>query len=169
MTYRYRCEIRTMDYWLLSMYHTYHSMIGMCNLVLLGASVALTVRFWNEVNVNVQVFLVLFCLLIPVFHPAGVWMKARSRAKMTPQNTEMAFSDQGIYVTLDGKHEMISWNKVKGAKKEGNMVILFTGGGHGYMLTDHVLGEEKEEFYNYVKARVYTGDGNHSDKRRKSK
>ncbi|MCD8013012.1 MAG: YcxB family protein [Lachnospiraceae bacterium] len=167
MTYRYRSEIRPLDYWILSMYHTYHSMVGMCNLVLLAASIALAVRFWGEVNVNVRVFLFLFCLLIPVFHPAGVWMRARSQAKGAPQGTELAFGEPGIYVTLDGKHDLIPWSRVKGAKKEANMIIIFIGGGQGYMLTDHVLGEEKDEFYSYVKAHVYADERQDSGKRRR--
>ncbi|MCD8395985.1 MAG: YcxB family protein [Lachnospiraceae bacterium] len=167
MTYRYKCEVRALDYWLLSMYHTYHSMIGVCNLVLFGAAVALLVRFWGEVNVNVRVFLVAFVLLIPVFHPLAVWIQARSQAKATPQNTELAFGEPGVYVTLEGKHELIPWNKVKGAKREGNMIILFTGGGHGYMLTDRVLGKEKEEFYDYVKSHVYASEGKNPQKKKR--
>ncbi len=73
---------------------------------------------------------------------------------MIPQGTELIFDKQGIHVTLDGAYELVGWNRVKGVKKEWNMIVIFTGGGRGYMLTDRVLGNEKEEFYNYMKAHV---------------
>lgn len=156
-----------MDLWLLSMYHTYHSLIGVCNVVFGVAMIAMSVRFWNEVNVNWQAALFFLCLIIPVFHPLGVWMKAKAQMRMIPQGTELRFAENGLEVTLGEKKEQIPWKKIKGAKREGNMIILFTGGGHGYMLTDRVLGDEKEEFYSYVKAHVYASENQTSGKRKR--
>ncbi len=48
MAYRYESKIRPLDFWLLSMYHTYHSMVGMCNIVFGVAMILLTYRFWAQ-------------------------------------------------------------------------------------------------------------------------
>ena len=59
MEYRYETKIRPVDFWKLSMYHTYHSLVGMCNLVFGAAMIGLTVRFWNEANDVIQALLFL--------------------------------------------------------------------------------------------------------------
>lgn len=154
MRYQYRSKIRPIDFWALSMRRTYRSLVGMCNIVFGVAMIVLTLRFWNQANDIVQTLLFLACLLIPVIQPLGVYLKAKVQVSVIPQGTELAFGENGIHVTLNGEQEFIAWNKVKGVRKEGRMVIVYTDANHGYMLTNRVLGSERDEFYQYVKAHI---------------
>lgn len=156
MCYQYQCKIRPVDFWKLSMRRTYRSMVGVCNIVFGVAMILLTIRFWNQANDIVQTLLFLACLLIPVIQPIGVYLKSKAQVAVIPQGTELSFGDDGIHVTLGSEREFIRWNKVKGVRKEGSMIIVYTDANHGYMLTKRVLGSEKDDFYRYVKAHIKT-------------
>ena len=158
MSYQYRCAIKPMDFWALSMRRTYSSLVGVCNIVFAVAMILLTVRFWNQSGDVVQALLFLACLIIPVIQPLCVYMKAKAQVSVIPQGTELAFGEDGIHVTLGSERQFIQWNKVKGARKEPGMVIVYTDASHGYMLTNRVMGNEKEDFYNYVKAHISTSE-----------
>ena len=73
MRYQYQSKVRAADFWALSMYRTYHSLVGVCNIVFGIAMILLTVRFWNQVGDVMQAVLFLACLLIPVIQPLGVY------------------------------------------------------------------------------------------------
>lgn len=139
------------------MYHTYHSPVGVCNLVFAVAMTVLTLRFWNQAGDVLQAVLLLLCLIIPVIQPVCVYLKAKAQAAVTPQGTRLRFTEEGVDVTLDDKRELIRWNRVRGVMKEPNMVIVLTGARSGYMLTNKVLGKDREMFYNDVKAHINAG------------
>lgn len=154
MSYQYQCKITPADFWKLSMRRTYRSMAGVCNIVFGAAMILLAIRFWDQANDIVQALLFLACLLIPVIQPLGVYLKAKAQVSMLPQGTELAFDEEGIHVALGGEREFIRWNKVRGVRKEGSMIIVYTDANHGYMLTKRVLGSDKDDFYRYVKAHL---------------
>ena len=154
MNYRYQCRIRAIDLWLLSMYHTYHSMVGVCNLVFGVSMIALTLRFWDQAGDVMQAALLLLCLVIPVLQPVCVYLAARARAAAAPQGADLTFMEDGIHVEFNGRRELIRWAQVRRATKAPNMVILLIGAGSGYMLTNRVLGKDKKRFYEDVRAHV---------------
>lgn len=156
MNYSYESNIRPIDFWKLSMYRTYHSLVGVCNLIFGAAMIGLTVRFWNTANDVVQAVLFLVCLLIPVIQPLGIYLKAKVQVSLTAQGAVLLFAEDGIHVSLNEKRELIRWHKVRQVVKQAGMVIVFTDRNHGYMLTNRVLGREKEEFYQFVKAHIST-------------
>ena len=86
-----------------------------------------------------------------MIQPTGVYLKAKVQVAVIPQGTELSFHEDGIHVTLGDEREFIRWNQVKGVRKEGSMIIVYTDANHGYMLTKRVLGKERNEFYQYVK------------------
>lgn len=150
MRYQYQSKVRAIDFWALSMYRTYHSLVGVCNIVFGIAMILLTVRFWNRVGDVMQAVLFLACLLIPVIQPLGVYLKAKAQVSVIAQGTELVFAKDGIHVTLGDQKEHIRWDKVCGIRKEAGMVIVYTDVNHGYMLTNSVLGKDKEAFYRDV-------------------
>lgn len=158
MSYQYRCTIKPMDFWVLSMRRTYSSLVGICNIIFAVAMILLTVRFWNQAGDLVQALLVLACLIIPVIQPLCVYMKAKIQTSLIPQGTELIFGEDGIHVTLGSEQQFIRWNKVKGVQMETGMVIVYTDARHGYMITNRVMGNEKEDFYNYVKSHISTSE-----------
>lgn len=154
MSYQYRCTIKPIDFWVLSMRRTYSSLVGVCNIVFAVAMILLAVQFWNQAGDVVQALLFLACLIIPVIQPMCVYIKAKAQVSVIPQGTELAFGEDGIHVTLGSEQQFIRWNKVTGVRREPGMVIVYSDASHGYILTNRVLGNEKEDFYNYVKAHI---------------
>lgn len=154
MRYQYKTDIRALDFWALSMYRMYHSIVGVCSIVFGAAMILLAVRFWHQAGDAVQALLFLLCLLVPVIQPLGVYLKAKAHVSLIAQGTELVFDEGGIHVAFDGKSEHIRWDKVKGIRKQAGIVIVYTDANHGYMLTSRVLGKEKEDFYRYAAAHV---------------
>lgn len=154
MSYQYQINIKPKDFWALSMRRTYHSLVGVCNIIFGIAMILLTLRFWQQANDVMQAVLLLACLLVPVIQPVVVYWRAKAQVAAMPQGTQLLFAENGIHVTLGDEKEFIPWNKVKGVKKDTGMVIVFTGAGHGYMLMNRVLGSKKDDFYQYVKSHI---------------
>lgn len=169
MRYQYESKVRPLDFWALSMFRTYHSLVGVCNIVFGIAMILLTLRFWNQASDAVQALLFLACLLIPVIQPLGVYLKAKAQVSLIPKGTMLVFSEDGIHVTLGQQQEHIRWDKVKGVRREANMVIVYTDVNHGYMLTNRVLGKEKDAFFRFVEEHTAanTGTSRASKKRKK--
>lgn len=168
MRYQYESKIRPLDFWALSMYRTYHSLVGVCNIVFGIAMILLTLRFWAQASDGVQALLFLACLLIPVIQPLGVYLKAKAQVSVIAQGTQLVFSEDGIHVTLGQQQEHIRWDKVKGVRREANMVIVYTDANHGYMLTNRVLGKEKDAFFQYVEEHLSVkGSASKKSKKRK--
>ena len=67
-----------------------------------------------------------------------------------PGRVELLFDDKGVHVSSDGKQEDIKWNKIVNAIKQSNMIIVMSDRNHGYMLTNRILGDEKDEFYDFL-------------------
>lgn len=156
MYYQYKCYIRAADLWRLSMYRTYHSPVGVCNIVFGVSVILLSYRFWDQAGDFVQALLFMACLIIPVIQPLGVYLKAKTQAAVSPQGTELTFQEDGIHVTLGTQYELVPWKRVRNIVREAGMFIVFTDANHGYMLTNRVLGSEKETFYQDVKAKIDT-------------
>lgn len=154
MRYKFRCDVTAADCWRLSMYRIYHSMVGVCSLVFAVSVIAMTARFWGESSVLLRILMVGACMLVPVVQPVGAYIRSARQTAHLPQNMELWFSDKGIYIQADGQTANISWDKIGQVAKEPNMVIIMTKDGRGYMLTDRVLGKEKEDFYRYLASRI---------------
>lgn len=154
MSYQFRTKVAPFDLWLLSMYRTYHSIVGVCNIVFGIAMILLTIRFWEQAGDVVQSLLFLACLLVPVIQPLGVYLKAKAQVAVTAQGVELSFAEDGIHVALGNDKEKIPWKKVRGIERQAGIIIVFTDAHHGYMFTRRVLGNERQAFYEYVRAHI---------------
>lgn len=154
MKYEFTSDVKTFDYWLLSMYNTYHSLVGVVNVVFFLSMIGLCFRFWNVVGDVSQTMLFVGLLLIPVIHPFGVYLKAKTQAMVSPKGTKLSFSEKGILVTLGDKRETIYWNKIVTAVKRCGMIIIYSDMKHGYILTGRVLKKERKEVFEYIKAHL---------------
>lgn len=80
MKYKYTYRNTAGELWQLSMYYTYGSMVGMCNLIFTAAVIALTINKWNTVSSVWRFLLLLACCLFTVIQPLVVWRKAEKQA-----------------------------------------------------------------------------------------
>ncbi len=143
------------DFWLLMLYNTYGSLIGMCNVMFTFAMVALTIRFWGTTADIVRTLLVLSCLFFPVVQPILLYSKAKKEAQEAPKISLLIHED-GIHVeTKDGKAEL-NWSQMECVRRRPKMLILFLTKTNAFILPDRVIGKEKRgkmEFYRFVSER----------------
>ena len=142
MEYQYKCRITAWDFFRLTMRQTYRSMAGMCNLVFTVAMILLTAKFWSQSGEVLQVLMLIGCLLFPVIQPAAV-----------PQDVRLTFDEKGLLVTTGGERQHLPWNRLRVTKQPG-MVLVLSGAGSGYMLTNRVLGADREAFWSFVQIKV---------------
>ena len=150
MEYRYISDVKPKDLWFISMLRTYRSFIGVINVVFTVAMIMLTFRFWPETNGFLRSLMLIGCLLFPVIQPLAIYGRSVKQLEDLPGRVELMFDDHGVHVDSEGKHEDITWNKITNAIKQTNMIIVMSDARHGYMLTNRILGDEKEEFYEFL-------------------
>lgn len=152
--FEFDLEVKTLDYWLLTIYNTYHSLVGVVNIVFFASMIGLCYRFFNQAGDLLQLFMFLGLILIPVIHPLGVLFKSRAQVMMSPKGTRLQFGEKGIRVTLENKSETIWYNKVIAVTERCGMVIIFSDRNHGYILTGRVLGKQKKELLEFLKEKT---------------
>lgn len=150
MKYKFSCDIRPKDLWYLYMYRMYTSVAGMITLIFGISMIVLTVTFWSRNGVLMRTGLVVLSLLVPVVQPLGVYLRSMKELEQLPKQMELWFSDKGIYIQVEEKSDHVSWNKVGRIMKEVNMVMIVLKDGRGYMISDRVLGKDKEDFCRYA-------------------
>ncbi len=156
MKYSFKNCVKPKDFWLLSMHHTYHSTVGVCNIVFTVAMFVLAYKFWGRTHDALEVLIFLGCILFPVLQPWFVYMRSKVQASMLPANMELEFGDKGLSVRVDEKAQFIPWEKIVGATKAYNMIIVRSDAKHGYIISNKMLGKEKEEFWSFVQSKIRT-------------
>lgn len=154
MKYQYTYRTTAWDLWQLSMYYIYGSMAGVCNLIFTMAVFALTAARWEVSGNGLRLLLIFGCLLFPVIQPLLVYGKARKQAGHMSQDTSIEFDSRGIHVRVGEESSDTGWEKVKRISKKPTMIIVFSDTVHGFILTNRVLGKQREEFYKYVSSRI---------------
>ena len=154
MQFHFVNRITPMDFWKMSMSHTYRSMAGVVNIVFTVAMIVLIRTFGTKVHDLVEVLMFVACIWFPVLHPFFVFMGARGQAMQIPQDMELDFDDWGMHVTADMRKQHIAWRDIKSAVKQYNMIFIRSDAKHGYMLNDKMMGERKEEFWTFLQSKV---------------
>ena len=154
MKYRFENQVGAWDFWLLSMHHTYHSTVGIVNIVFTVAMIALTYRFGGQVHDMLELLMFLGCILFPILQPLAVMFRSRTQAMMIPRDMELEFTDKGLHVEVGVQSEDIPWRKIVSATKEYNMVVVRSDAQHGYIITNRMLGKQKNEFWTFVQSKI---------------
>ena len=150
MEYKYISDVKPKDLWYIAMNRIYRSFIGIINIVFMLAMIMLTVRFWNTTGGILRFFMILGCLIFPVIQPLAIYGRSVKQLENLSKNLMLTFNDSGVRVECDGKCEDIGWSRITNAIKQKNMIVVMSDGRHGYMLTNRTLGEQKEEFYEFL-------------------
>ena len=62
--------------------------------------------------------------------------------------------DNGLYIRVGDDTSQLPWKSVKRISRKPAMIIIFSDTTHGFIFTNRVLGNEKEEFYRYASSKV---------------
>ncbi|MFR5601400.1 MAG: YcxB family protein [Lachnospiraceae bacterium] len=154
MRYQFTYRTTAKDLWQLSMYYTYGSMVGVCNVVFTAAVLALAISRWSVAPVWQKVLMVLGICLFTVIQPVLVYSRASRQAAQITEDTTMQFADDGVYIRVGEKTSQLKWSQMKRVSRKPTLIVLFSDSTHGFVLPNRVLGKEKEDFYQYVISKV---------------
>ena len=154
MEYKYICDVKASDLWKMAMQRTYKSIIGLVNVIFTAAMIILTVRFWGTSSDLIRGLLIFGCVLFPVIQPLATYSMSVKQLEDMPRDMELTVNDSGVHVRTGGASEDIKWNRIKNAIKRNNMIVIMSDDRHGYMLTNRTLGDQKEEFYDYLCSKI---------------
>lgn len=149
MNYSFKSDIKASDFWVLTMIQTYKAWTGIVNVIFTLAMFGLTIRFFSTEHPIRNFFLILGCSIFIVIQPLCMYLFAMKQVESVPKDMNLSFDSSGVHVTTMSNHQNIPWKKVSRVVKAKNMIILYTAGQSGYMITDRVLAEKKDEFYNF--------------------
>lgn len=154
MTYKFKYQTTAMDYFQLSMYYMYGSVAGVCNILFTVSMILLTNRYWSRAEGWVKAILLICCCLFPVIQPIAVYSRAKKRVRMAPKNLEMILDDSGVCIHNEHQRSELTWDKIKRISRKPKQIVLFSTTTHGYMLTNRVLGDKKEEVYQFILSKI---------------
>ncbi len=154
MKYTFTYQTTAYDLWQLSMYGAYGSMVGVCNIIFTVAMLLLSTRFWGDVNIFIKILLIIAVCLFTVIQPLVIYMRAKRQAATISHHMEIGFDDNGIHVKIGNQNSNLKWHMIKGVSKKPSMIIIVLAAKHGFVLTNKVLGKQKEAFYNYVVSKI---------------
>ena len=150
MKYKFTYQTTAFDLWQLSMYSTYGSMVGGCNIIFTVAMLLVAAKVWVDVNSFIKIFLIILICLFTVIQPAVVYRRAKRQVRGIPHDMEIGFDDNGIHVKTENQSSDLKWNTIKGVSRKPSMIVIFSTVKYGFVLTNKVLGEHKKAFYEYV-------------------
>ena len=154
MRYKYTYRTTARDLWQLSMYYIYGSLAGLCNIIFTVAAFALGFSRWDQAQGIVRCLIVLGCCLFTVIQPLMIYAKAKKQAAGIAQDTQVSIDDNGLYIRVGDDTSQLPWKSVKRISRKPAMIIIFSDTTHGFIFTNSVLGNEKEEFYRYASSKV---------------
>ncbi|NLP45581.1 MAG: YcxB family protein [Epulopiscium sp.] len=154
MKYKFKYQTSAFHLWQLSMYGIYGSIVGVCNVIFTIAMLLLTVKFWGEVNNFMKALLIMTIALFTVIQPVAIYIRAKRQVETLPQDMKIGFDDNGIHVKTSSQNSDLKWSTIKGVTKKPGMIIIFTTTKHGFIITNKMLGKQKEVFYDYVVSKI---------------
>lgn len=153
MKYKFIYKNTPLDFWQLSLYFMYGSIVGLCNVIFTLSMITLSIKIWDDVNPFVKILLLLACSLFPIIQPIGIYYRARRQATSTKE-IEIGFDDAGIHVKSGNEVSTLKWKNIKKVSKKPNIIVIYSTTTHGFLLTNKTLGSQREEFYNYIISKI---------------
>ena len=152
--YEYTYRVRTSDLWQASMYYSYSSYMGIVNAVFIVSMIALIISRWETSSDIQKAVMIVLLLLFTVIQPAVIWWRAKSALGSEERVLTLIFSKNGLTVEADGQSQNRAWNGIKGIVKKPTILIIYVDDGNGYILRNSVLGNTKNELYDFVKRNI---------------
>lgn len=150
VAYKFTYKTTAFDIWQLSMYGTYGSPIGVVNIIFTIAMLLLTGKFWVNAGIFIKILLIFGICLFTVIQPLAIYRRAKKQIPETSEEVEISFDDYGLHIKTGGKGSKLKWNTIQGVSKKPTMIIIFAAHKNGFVLTNKVLGKQKQAFYDYL-------------------
>lgn len=148
--FKYRNGVK--ELWELSMIYQYSSMVGVVNVVF---TFAMAVLLGASYGNHWTVFLILSALgtiYFPLIQPLIVFLRCKKSAAKIENDTELAFSENDIYITVGEQHQTLQWKDIYAVRQYLNLTVLYTGRGHGLVIPGYAYQnkEERKSFLSFA-------------------
>jgi hypothetical protein len=150
MEYKFSYKITAIDLWKLAMYGIYGSIVGVANIIFTISMFALVVRFWRDVNTFLKILLILGVFLFIIIQPMMIYLKSKKQIEAVPVDMEIGFDDKGMHIKTSNQDSIIKWKEIKSVIKKSSMIIILLNSNQGFIITNNMIGEEKDDFFNYL-------------------
>lgn len=154
MEFQFESNITAWDIWKLSMRNIYRSIVGLCNIIFSVAIILLTIKFWGPNQEFLMGLLVLCCVTYPIMQPVMVYLRASKQVAALPKDMIITINETGLHITADNQKAHITWSRVRGVIRNYGMIIIAVEDGRGYMLTDKILGTQKEALLEFLESKI---------------
>lgn len=154
--YRFQVKLGAKEFWLFSMYHANKGATGLFGLIFTVAALFLLVTKWTEVDTSYRILLVVCALMFTVWQPGVLYLKARRQAALPAMQipVELILNTEGLTVSQKEEQITVSWEQLFQVVELSNMLILYTDSIHAYLLTNAVMGEEKNGLMEMIRANM---------------
>ena len=153
MNYKFKYKNTPFELLKVRLYYLYTSLAGIVNIIFTLAMVALLYSRWKETDIFAKIVLSIAVLFFVLLQPVMMYVKIRKNAGKLLE-LELEFGGKGISVSADGKHEFVSWNKIRAVKRFPGILIVFTDAANGYILTKRIAGSEYKKVFKEILERI---------------
>ena len=154
MKFEYTFRNTTGDFWWFRMENTYRSWMAVINAVFTAAMIALAVSRFASTNLLGKVLIVIGILVFPVIQPLSMAVAAAREAKRIPVDTTVSFDDAGMHIQVKDHRQTILWHDFHYVQKRPKMLLAVPDGQHAYLLTNRILGKDKDALYDFCQERI---------------
>ncbi len=153
---KFEVKLTAKELWQFSMYHANAGATGLFNLIFTAAALFLLIFRWQTLTVAYRLLMFGCVLIFTVMQPLLLYRKVRKQAK-TPAMTApmyLTFGEEGLQVEQNGQEAAFTWEQMGRMDKKPAMVVLYMDRVHAYLLPGKVLGDQKEAFFELVRAHL---------------
>lgn len=154
MDYKFKYNPQAYDLWRLSIYGIFSTMAGMVNTIFIVSMVILTMKFWSVSSIFIRLLLLLGLSLFTIIQPLTIYGRSKKQVDALPEDMYLGFNKSGIHIEMPTARSHVKWKDVTGVKTMRKMLIVYTSENQGYVLTDNILGSEKQDFLEYLRKKL---------------
>lgn len=152
--YEFTYKTSPIDLWQLSMYTMYGSIVGTVNLIFIIAMVLLNLKFLLTASIILKVLMVFGLCLFTIIQPTLIYFRAEKQLRNLPQKMTLSFDDEGISIDADNNASSIPWSQINKVIKKPTLLVIQSSAQHGFILSNKVLGQERNDFYDFVVSKL---------------
>lgn len=152
-TFRFHIQMQAKDLWKFSMYHANKGYLLVFNVLFTLASLYLLVTKWGETGAAYRLLLLVCVMMFTVWQPGILFLKALKQAGNDRLKTAMdvVFDKKGFTVSQGEQSMEVAWDEVTKVVRIPGIYILYMSSIRAYLISDQVLGGEKEAFTGFLR------------------
>lgn len=131
----------------------YRSVSGIMGILISVISIVLLIIYWDGLRAGSKAMLLLVGLVFTVINPLMLAFKTFRQLKLSPsykKPLEYTFGDEGIYITQGDLSENLTWDKIYRILLTNQMLAIYTGRMHAFVIPVAELGEDKSKIITSV-------------------